>query len=837
MFCRARSVLPHQLRGCVLRALVSFRIVGDVFAGAWTVVHRPCVGVFSSTRWFASTTTSSPTDAPPTKLPLPESAFEVDEFLFVNKLPIVAALLARQTPSGAYLNRFLFALCMRRSGKTMVLRLLQHAAEGDRRMLRWLVHPSNPAYPVLRRFLEKPGVNGFTLFETTFPVIYLDFSTARYSDGRDGAAALVGLILEEGKRLGVIPRAGGGGHPRPSEPRRNRGRRLVNIVAPTPAPAAMNPVAAVADPQAAIKDLVRLLREKFVTEEERLVDGKVTLVRVPKRIVLLIDEYDKPILEALAIERSDEVVKGRISVLSEFYATVKSMAKDFQLVFVTGVTKTSGVSLFSGANNFTSLIETHPEFANSLFCLTEEEIRATYGRYIAESYRDQEWLEPCVKSVTDAGGDVAAVDVAVVNAVMDRLRVLFDGYRLHPKGGWVFNTISVVASLQLKDFVMRWTESGPPAQEDVLTTMALDLSAKEVDALVGDGLAMKWSELKQPMVVARRADQALQLAFQAGLATIKKATLSKTDLGVTDFDVVVGSPNVEVKEFLSKRKFVLLVGKDAGPFEASLRKFAEGLLNGRHADAASGLVEALAISKKHSLLEKEASVGSVVGNLESALVRRRTAFYLGSQVAATRSPTVRHPRGRGHEADAVLVSLRQADDAPVMVVMELKRMSEDASLRKDASSRLEALWREVNAAVVQVLEKRYFKNAEDAVSRLPDSVRKRLRAPVPAANQVGIALVAVVPSNSTAHDGTVTTTLVADEIVDAQDVCGDTTETFSVTVPIPSVPRSMDAAVPVGSVTPREKVAVTIDVTGSGVVVAADRSVALLWKSFRPMSP
>jgi hypothetical protein len=125
--------------------------------------------------------------------------FDPDESVFVNKLPLVAAILARRTPPSAAsggggsksISSFLLALCMPRSGKTSVLQLLRSAAEGDRRLLRWLAHPSNPAYPALQPFLEKPGVDGFTLFETTYPVIYLDLSAraGSWTTGDDGGSA------------------------------------------------------------------------------------------------------------------------------------------------------------------------------------------------------------------------------------------------------------------------------------------------------------------------------------------------------------------------------------------------------------------------------------------------------------------------------------------------------------------------------------------------------------------------------------------------------------------------------------------------------------------------
>jgi hypothetical protein len=295
MLSHARS--SRQLRGVVHRVL-AVGAVGDVFFGTWSAVERPCIVVASSMRpRLFSSAPAPPTDTPPSELPSLSSVFDPDESVFVNKLPLVVALLARITPSGAKIDNCLFALCMRRSGKTAVLQLLRSAAEGDRHLLRWLVHPSNPAYPALQRFLQKPGVNGFTLFETTYPVIYLDLSTGiDWTDSARGETEFSHRIVAEGRRLGIT----------------------LGQVPGSPA--------------AAITAVVEALRAKVVVEMERLIDGKVTRVRVPKRIVLLIDEYDKPITEALSHRRSEEVLEVHVAALSAFFSSAKGMTNYFHLV-------------------------------------------------------------------------------------------------------------------------------------------------------------------------------------------------------------------------------------------------------------------------------------------------------------------------------------------------------------------------------------------------------------------------------------------------------------------------------------------------------------------------
>ena len=77
---------------------------------------------------------------------------------------------------------------------------------------------------------------------------------------------------------------------------------------------------------------------------------------------MLIDEYDAPLLQH--IDDHDEL-QNIMNVLNDFYATVKDYTDKFRLIFITGVTTISHISIFSAFNNLTDL-SLHEEF-NSLF--------------------------------------------------------------------------------------------------------------------------------------------------------------------------------------------------------------------------------------------------------------------------------------------------------------------------------------------------------------------------------------------------------------------------------------------------------------------------------------
>jgi hypothetical protein len=522
--------------GRVLHALPSVSATGivDIVCGVWNTAHRSSIVVATfprpSPRFMSTTRRTTPPPERPTTPPSLGSPFDPLEYLYVNKLPLVAALLARTVPGT--LERiaadFMLALCMRRTGKTSIILLMKYAATGDRSALRWLLDD-----PAVKVFMEKPGPNGFQLFTTTLPVIHLDFSSADYG-ADDGRQAMVELLRRAGRELGVRVKS------------------------------------ADDKPVTALKNLVAQVRKKYVTpvtvDEAAVqdavssggVDSGVAVVPsrrvVPKRIVLLIDEYDKPIQHALgksnlSAEERKRLVNDRVEAMSDFYSTLKSLGPCFHLVFVTGITKASGVSLFSAANNFVSLFDEHPEFAGTLFCLTEAEIKKTYGSHIDSAYADH----PLVKNAAARGVAVADGDSVVRTVVLDRMRDLFNGYLLHPRGTPVFNTVSVLASLQQKGFVFGWTSTGSPASHEVLVSLAVDLTPEELYELLSDSYTTTWSALMKPVSVTQLQSDAVQVAFQAGLVTIKSATqvLPAENDGVNDWDVTLGAPNREVRKFLN----------------------------------------------------------------------------------------------------------------------------------------------------------------------------------------------------------------------------------------------------------------------------------------------
>ena len=107
-----------------------------------------------------------------------------------------------------------------------------------------------------------------------------------------------------------------------------------------------------------------------------------------RRVVVLVDEYDKPILDALSA--SDVAVANR-DFLRGFYATVKDSDAHVRFVMLTGVSKFSKVSLFSGLNNLVD-ITLRPAYS-SICGFTETDLDTVFAAELAGLDRDRvrEW--------------------------------------------------------------------------------------------------------------------------------------------------------------------------------------------------------------------------------------------------------------------------------------------------------------------------------------------------------------------------------------------------------------------------------------------------------------
>jgi hypothetical protein len=145
------------------------------------------------------------------------------------------------------------------------------------------------------------------------------------------------------------------------------------------------------------------------------------------KVFLLFDEYDDPILNNLTENNTKKATKIR-DALAAFFKKIKDCSDYIEFVFITGVTRFSRTSIFSGFNNLIDL--TLDERAAALLGYTDEEIDSL-------SYYTQQLTQERALTFTQA---------------REELRSWYNGYRFTSKNVKVYNPFSILNCFDLKKF-------------------------------------------------------------------------------------------------------------------------------------------------------------------------------------------------------------------------------------------------------------------------------------------------------------------------------------------------------------------------------------------------
>ncbi len=255
-------------------------------------------------------------------------------------------------------------------------------------------------------------------------------------------------------------------------------------------------------------------RKYEVTEIAKDPEGRFKLLirhiyeTTQKQVIVLIDEYDKPLL--LTLEEGLEDLNNEYrKILKGFFAVLKSGTPYLRFVFITGVSRFSKVSLFSDMNHLND-ISLNRDF--SAVCgITEEELKTNFQPEIA-ALGESEQL--------------------TYEATLVRLKKEYDGYLFVRRGVHVYNPFSLLKVFSDKTFFDYWFQSGTPTfvvhylkkahyyLPDLENNVEMDMS----------GLSTYRADASSP----------IPILFQAGYLTIK------------DYDPELdlyrlGYPNDEVK--------------------------------------------------------------------------------------------------------------------------------------------------------------------------------------------------------------------------------------------------------------------------------------------------
>jgi hypothetical protein len=156
-----------------------------------------------------------------------------------------------------------------------------------------------------------------------------------------------------------------------------------------------------------------------------------------KRVVILVDEYDKPVLQTI---ENDELQETYRSILKGFYGALKSMDRCIKFAFLTGVTKFGKVSVFSDLNN---LYDISLDGLYAPICgITGEELDTVFVPYIQR---------------------LATAMNRTYDEVREVLRLNYDGYHFCENSVGIYNPFSILCSFQSNKIKNYWFETGTPS--------------------------------------------------------------------------------------------------------------------------------------------------------------------------------------------------------------------------------------------------------------------------------------------------------------------------------------------------------------------------------------
>ena len=154
-------------------------------------------------------------------------------------------------------------------------------------------------------------------------------------------------------------------------------------------------------------------------------------------VVILIDEYDKPLLDHLTdIQRA----QAHRDFLKGFYDTLKGLDAYLRALFITGVSKFSKTSIFSGINNIND-ISLDPEAAQ-LLGYTHNEVQIYFSEYINE---------------------IAVEKNQPIETIVEQIKLWYNGYSFSEQLIKMYNPFSVLYFLKKKKLLNYWFESGTPS--------------------------------------------------------------------------------------------------------------------------------------------------------------------------------------------------------------------------------------------------------------------------------------------------------------------------------------------------------------------------------------
>ena len=240
------------------------------------------------------------------------------------------------------------------------------------------------------------------------------------------------------------------------------------------------------DPALAFKELISALYEK-----------------TGKGVVLLIDEYDKPILEHIGSMEDAEQFRDYIG---NFYQIIKGSERYLRFTFITGVTKFAKVSIFSKLNN-----------------LDDISMNSSYGTMFGYTQNE---FEACFKEHIDKAADDTGMKR---DALLAEIKNWYDGFRFTGKSPTVYNPVSIGSFFNNdSDFENYWFATGTPTFLMKLLR-SNHIVSSDLPKRTLNGTSFNTFNLTDLAQTSPDDERLTQILYQTGYLTIDKLLWSSPD--------------------------------------------------------------------------------------------------------------------------------------------------------------------------------------------------------------------------------------------------------------------------------------------------------------------
>ena len=262
--------------------------------------------------------------------------------------------------------------------------------------------------------------------------------------------------------------------------------------------------------------------EKELYPNDRL-DGLVKRAhkQTGKKVVVIIDEYDAPLLDV--VHEEDDLKQLRL-IMQNFYSPLKKLDPYLEFTFITGITKFPQSSIFSGLNNLDNI--------------------SMFDQYSAICGISKTELTTQMKPDIEAMGEALNM---TYEECLKELTQFYDGYHFSKNSEDIFNPFCLVKALNARDIAPYWFGSGTPSfLLKLLDKYHVNLSTLESQEAVLSSFDQSTEEMTD----------ALPLLYQSGYLTIKKydPMFQEYTLGIPNKEVRDGLLNSLIPHYVNPRR-------------------------------------------------------------------------------------------------------------------------------------------------------------------------------------------------------------------------------------------------------------------------------------------